>query len=86
LLETLHSDKIEEGIELAIYNARGVTWRNPTDGGAQERQLVEQYRSQADTLRSRSPRTAAMLRRLAQRYEEGARWHDHEAELRQNGW
>jgi hypothetical protein len=86
LLEHLHSEEVERGMELAVYNARGVTWRNLTDGGAQERKLMEQYRSQAQAFQARWPRTADMLRRLAQSYEEEARMHDHEAELRQNGW
>jgi len=86
LLEHLRSEEIERGMELAVYNARGATWRNPIDGGAQERKLMEQYRAQAQALQARWPRTADMLRRLAQSYEEEARMHDREAELRQNGW
>ena len=86
LLEHLHSEEVERGMELAVYNARGVTWRNLTDGGVQERKLMEQYRSQAQALKTRWPRTADMLRRLAQSYEEEAHMHDREAELRQNGW
>ena len=73
-------------MELAVYNARGATLRNPIDGGAQERKLMEQYRAQAQALQARWPRTADMLRRLAQSYEEEAYMHDREAELRQNGW
>ena len=86
LLEHLHSEDVERGIELAVYNARGATWRSLTDGGAQERKLMEQYRAQAQALQARWTRTAAMLRRLAQSYEEEAYMHDREAELRQNGW
>ncbi len=86
LLEHLHSEEVERGIELAVYNARGVTWRSLTDGGAQERKLMEQYHTQAQALQARWPRTADMLRRLAQSYEEEARMHDREADLRQNGW
>ena len=86
LLEQLHSEDVERGMELALYNARGATWRSLTDGGVQERQLMKQYRSQSQSIQARWPRTAAMLRRLAQSYEEEAQMHDYEAELRQNGW
>lgn len=86
LLEHLHSEDVEQGIELAVHNARGATWRSLTDGGTQERKLAEQYHAQAQVLQIRWPRTADMLRRLAQSYEEEARMHDREAELRQHGW
>jgi hypothetical protein len=56
------------------------------DGGLQERRLMEQYRTQAQVLQARWPRTAGMLRRLAQSYEEEASMHDREGELGQNGW
>jgi hypothetical protein len=79
LLEHLRSEEVERGIELAVYNARGATWRSLTDGGAQERKLMEQYRAQAQALQARWPRTADMLRRLAQSYEEEAHMHDREA-------
>jgi|GEM_PF-2041539 len=39
------------------------------DGGTQERQLMEQYRAQAQALQAPWSCTAAMLRRLAQWYE-----------------
>lgn len=86
LLEHLHSEEVERGMERAVYNARGATWRSLTNGGAQERKLMEQYRAQAQAIQARWPRTADMLRRLAQSYEEEARMHDRQTELRQNGW
>ncbi len=86
LLEKLCSEEVERGIELAVYNARGVTWRSLTEGGAQERQMIERYHAQAKALQFRWPRTASMLRRLAQAHVEEAQMHDREAELRQSGW
>jgi hypothetical protein len=79
LLEYLYSEEVEQGIELGMYNARGAIWRNLANGEAQERKLMEQYRSQVQALQARWSRTAEMLRRLAQLYEEEARMHDHEA-------
>ena len=86
LLEDLRSEDVEQGMILGIYNARGATWRSLSDGGNQERRLVEQCRIQAQTIHAQWHRTASMLRKLAQAYEEEAHMHDREAELRQNGW
>ncbi len=48
--------------------------------------MIERYHAQAKALQFRWPRTAAMLRRLAQAHVEEAQMHDREAELRQSGW
>jgi hypothetical protein len=47
LLEVLQSERVERGLVARLYNQRGVTARNPEDGGKQERKLAEQYRAQA---------------------------------------
>lgn len=79
LLEQLRSDDIELGLELAEHNARGVTWRNPTTGGEQERVITTRYLAYAEKVRLRWPRTAAMLRRIARAYETEARLWDTDA-------
>lgn len=85
LLEELQSDRIEEGLETQIFNNRGVTTRNPEDGGEQERDLAKKYRGLAERFSTRWPRTAAILRSLADTYERDARRHDDEAERRRKG-
>ena len=47
LLESLQSEKVEEGLRVQIFNNRGVTSRNPEDGGDQERALAKKYRDAA---------------------------------------
>jgi hypothetical protein len=86
LLEALRSDDIELGMEIGIRNDRGITWRNPTDGGQQERQIAEHYRALAQLVQDQWPRTARMLRRIAHAYEEDAQRNDRDAELRQERW
>ncbi|SRR5579875_217508 len=83
LLEKVRSDDIELGLELAQYNGRGVTWRNPTTGGEQERVLAARYLAQAQKVRMKWPRTAAMLRRIAQRYTSEAQMWDTDAKRRE---
>jgi len=85
LLEKLRSDDIELGLELAEHNARGVTWRNPTTGGEQERAIKERYLAQAEKVRLSWPRTAAMLRRIAQAYASEANMWDVDTNLREDG-
>jgi hypothetical protein len=52
------------------------------DGGEQERELVKKYRSFAEKCKVAWPRTALALRRIAERYEEQAKWQDAEVEAR----
>ena len=74
LIENLHSEKLEEGLEIGIHNKRGVHWR--AKGGGQERMLAAKFRSFAEDVRSKWPRTAAVLKRTAESYEREARRED----------
>lgn len=84
LLECLESDDIDGGISMAIYNRRGVTTRGITDGGEQERELVDSYQAQSRKYRA-WPRTAAVFAELARSYERDAGVADRQAESRRRG-
>jgi hypothetical protein len=86
LLERLKNPQIEKGLEIEIYNSRGVVTKDPLSGGGQERQLVAQYAGGAAALNQRWPRTAELLRRVAEQYEREAQAEDREAELRKDGF
>lgn len=86
LLEKLCSDNIERELEIAERNARGVTCRNPTAGGEQERQIMDRYLAQARKVQLKWPRSARILRRIAQAYASEAQMNDRDAELREDGW
>src|SRR5712692_401374 len=86
LLEKLRSDNIEIGLEIAERNDRGVTSRSPTAGGEQERQIMTRYLAQAQKVQLKWPRTARMLRRIAQAYASEASMNDRDAELREDRW
>ena len=81
VIEKLESEFLERGFANGVYNSRGVTTRGPYDGGDQERGISESYRAHAEALNARSPRTAAMLGRIAGTYERDAEREDHSAEL-----
>lgn len=84
LLERLQSKHVEQGLDIAVHNQRGVTTRSPTDGGEQERQLAESYKAKGRRYQQ-WPRTAAFFRRLASSYEHEAGILDREAETLRRG-
>jgi predicted pyridoxine 5'-phosphate oxidase superfamily flavin-nucleotide-binding protein len=86
LVERLASGDLETGMERGRRKNRGVTMRNPGDGGAQERALQTKYLIAAQQLTAEWPRTAAMLRRIARSYSEEARRQDEHAEITQERW
>jgi hypothetical protein len=85
LLESLQSDGIDEGLQVEIHNSRGATTRDPEAGGEMERELAKTFEDAAVAVRSRWPRTAAILRGLARSYEGEARTHDVSAERLRKG-
>lgn len=84
VVEEIGSDEIEKGLELGVFNSRGVTSRGPYEGGNQERDLVENYTHYTEALADEYPRTAAVLRRLAETFTRMAHQKDDEAELRED--
>jgi hypothetical protein len=69
LLELAESRAIEDGFRIGTYNKRGVVTRSIGEGGTQERTLANTYRGFAEALAIRWPRTAAVLRIIADQYE-----------------
>lgn len=85
LLEDLQRDDIDRGIEIGIYNGRGVTSRGVYDGGAQEREMSERYLSYADAAKC-WPRTRRLFQGLAAAYEGEARRLDARTERLRQGF
>ena len=85
LLEVLQSEDVEAGMHLQLFNNRGPWTRDLLEGGSQERRLSAQYREQAGKLVDRWPRTAAVLRSLAESYESLGRREDDDAERTHRG-
>jgi len=84
VIENAESTELERAFELGVYNGRGVVTRAWNEGGAQETALADRYQSFARTIADRSPRTATLLRRIADGYRAEARRRDEEAELRED--
>jgi hypothetical protein len=81
LIEEVASDRIEHGIDIGIYNGRGVVTRAIWEGGGQERAIAERYRGYARSLADRWPRTSRLMRQIAESYESDGRRQDVHAEL-----
>lgn len=79
-IEITRSKDLESGFAIGLYNRRGMTTRLPTEGGVQERDLAERYRTYSKATALEWPRTSATLDRIARSYEEDARRHDEDAE------
>jgi transcriptional regulator with XRE-family HTH domain len=82
VVERIASDRLESGIHVGVHNKRGVTTRGIFDGGDLEREEVAYFRGMAKRVRLTSPRTAALLEKIARSYEHEARHFDDEAARR----
>lgn len=82
IIDEIQSDKLDNGFMIAVFNKRGVVTKSPFEGGQQERALAEQFRQYADIWITRYPRTASILLKIADGYENEARQEDQRAERR----
>ncbi len=81
IVDEIGSTSIETGMEVGIFNSRGVTTRSPYDGGQQERALAQEYRKWAQETAAKWPRTTRVLRSIAESFERDAKRHDVRAEM-----
>lgn len=79
VLEAAPTDRYARGFAIRLHNTRGVTSRSVTEGGRQEYELAEAYETKATAIEATHPRTAAVLRRVAEDYRNEGRRNDEEA-------
>ena len=80
LVEATASVRLETGLQIGLFNRRGVTSRSPYEGGAQERALQEKYHAMSIALAPKWRRTSRMLAAIAKSYGHDARREDEDAE------
>ena len=81
VMEDLQSESMMQGAHTGVYNSRGVHWRG--EGGDQERELADKYRSWGQALQVSHPFLASkLLMSLAKTYELEASREDTEAGIR----
>ena len=81
VIELVQSEELEQGIATGVANARGVVTKGLGEGGRQEWALHARYEQLADGANDRWPRTAAMLRSIAQSYRREAEEEDKRSAL-----
>lgn len=86
IIDDIANPHLESGFYCQVFNNRGVTSRGLTDGGAQERALAERYERDAVQVADAWPRTASVLRGIAQDYRRHAEREDRSADLTQDLW
>jgi hypothetical protein len=86
LIDNVNSEELNRGLITQVNNNRGVTSRGLLDGGAQERELADQYKQHAGAIRDLWPVTASVLDRIANGYLSDARREDLGAELEEDSW
>ncbi len=80
LIECLESEDMEDGLISGAVSSRGMITHRVLEGGEQERGLAGLFREMASKVDTRWLRTARVLRRLADHYDEHARRRDEQAE------
>jgi hypothetical protein len=72
IIEQQKDKDIEHGFENECFNKRGAHARDPKGGGRPERTLETQYRNWATAINKEYPRTAAVLNRIADNWQQNA--------------
>ena len=83
VLESICSNGVASGFIMGVFNARGSTLRNSSEGGMQEWDLATKYRLWAKAWMIEFPFVRKILNSIADRYERDAVREDHEVEVRQ---
>ena len=86
LLEDIESQPMEDGLMSGAMNSRGRTTHGILEGGGQEKGLAGLYRETAEKIDTRWLRAADALRRLADHYDEEARYRDEITERRADSY
>lgn len=82
IIEECASDDIETGINIERHNMRGVFQKDIYEGGEQERAFADQYEDWAKKAAS-SPRTARLLKNIAESWRRSAIREDSQVQLDQ---
>lgn len=79
IIQESRSREMESGFDTAIYNKRGVFTKSIAEGGLQEKQLSNQYKTYAKQTLLHWPRVSVILDNVAKMYESRANEEDTEA-------
>lgn len=84
LIESIGSRELENGLVIGRLNSRGVESRDVYEGGQRERKKAQRYRDWSKLVQGSSPRTARVLRAIAESYDRDAVREDQRAQIDQD--
>lgn len=84
LIDEVRSENLDEGFIAGMCRGLMSSVRGVYDGGQQEREHAQRYRTWSKQIRSTSRHTARLLGKAAERYEEQAAREDEQALARQD--
>ncbi|ABA57200.1 hypothetical protein Noc_0681 [Nitrosococcus oceani ATCC 19707] len=79
LLDRDDCEDIRRGFSIGVQNSKGVSSRNPYDGGNQEREIANKFKAFAATWGDEKTNLSAMIEDIAKSFEHQARSHDDDA-------
>ena len=82
VIDRIESNDLHRNFKMGIINNRGAYTKSWDEGGQQEIELAKKFRSYANKINTRFPRTASILDSIADDYENDARREDDEVEIR----
>lgn len=86
VIEQLNNDVVDDHIRNKIFNNRGIVTKAIGEGGKQEHELAAKYQEMSDALGAKWPRTAKLLRSLADTYQDHAKSSDVDSDLDDLRW
>ena len=79
LLDQDDCEDIRRGFSTGVCNSRGVSSRMPYDGGDQEREIANKFRTFGAAWEGQKPNLAMMIENIAKSFEHDSRHHDDDA-------
>ena len=83
LIDEINDAHFDEGFVAEMCRALSSSVRGIYEGGRQEREIAQRYRTWGKQIRPKSRHTARLLEQAAETYEKRAEWEDEQAELRE---
>ncbi len=83
LIDEINDAHFDEGLVAEMCSALSSSVRGIYEGGRQEREIAQRYRTWSKQIRPRSRHTARLLKQAAEMYEKRAEHEDEQAELRE---
>lgn len=81
IIQEIHSDELDEGFRINVYNKRKMVIKLLSEGGQQEKVLADQYKQFSKHWASHYPRVSDILLRISEIYLNEVKREDQRAEI-----